>query len=310
MPSSSSSDAASSSGSSSAPGVGEKGARKRPASPHNEDQVSVDSDGDSSSASESSGSEADKLNRKAKDKKAKKAKKKQKKQSKKPSKKKSKKKEKKNKKKESGKKSKKSKKAKKLKKANRDAVSNQFGKYGIIKAEDFFNKKPEFLLWALEVKKENTDAMGQMQMKDLFKEYIEDYNTATMPSKKYYNLQVWDQLQTSKRSKKIRGDDMSDAQKAALASFDDERARREEIKHLQAKKQEMQITDEVRRMRQDKTKVEEMKHQDRLRTQMDILNKSGHAREAGKIAERLDPGKDELGRPITPFTLARQKMNL
>merc|ERR1719361_2579203 len=139
-----------------------------------------------------------------------------------------------------------------------------------------YSLKRSFIrIWPMEVKKENTDAMGQMRMKDLFKEYVEDYNTATMPSKKYYNLQSWDQLQTSKRSKKIRGEDMTDAQKAALASFDDERARREEIKHLQAKKQEMQITDEVRRMRSNKDKVEEMKHQERLRVQMTMLNRSG-----------------------------------
>mmetsp|Transcript_67017 Transcript_67017/g.178487 ORF Transcript_67017/g.178487 Transcript_67017/m.178487 type:complete len:239 (-) Transcript_67017:221-937(-) len=197
------------------------------------------------------------------------------------------------KKKEKKKKDKKDKKKKKLSKANRDSVTQQFGKYGIIKQEDFFNKKPEFLLWAMEVKKSDTDAMGQMQMKDLFKEYIEDYNTATMPSKKYYNLQVWDQLQTNKRSKKIRGEDMTDAQKAALASFDDERARREEIKHLQAKKQDMQINEEVRRMRVDKSKVEEMKHQRLLKVQMDVLNKSGHTKEASKIADRLDPTKED-----------------
>mmetsp|Transcript_60544 Transcript_60544/g.177001 ORF Transcript_60544/g.177001 Transcript_60544/m.177001 type:complete len:283 (+) Transcript_60544:51-899(+) len=268
--SSSSSDAASSSGS------------------EDDEHVSIESGGDSDSDSGSSSSEDKK---KSKDKKQKKAKKKKGKDKKDKKDKKKKKKEKKGKKekKAAGKKGKKEKKKKKKTKSNREAVSNQFGKYGIIKQEDFFNKKPEFLLWALEVKKENTDAMGQMQMKDLFKEYIEDYNTATMPSKKYYNLQVWDQLQTNKRSKKIRTDDMTDAQKAALASFDDERARREEIKHLQAKKQELQITDEVRRMRQDKTKVEEMKHQRLLQVQMDVLNKSGNTKEASKIAERLDP---------------------
>jgi len=171
--------------------------------------------------------------------------------------------------------------------ATRDSVSNQFGKYGVIKAEDFFAKKPEFLLWAMEVKKENTDAMGQMQMKDLFKEYIEDYNTATMPSKKFYNLQLWDAQQTAKLSKKRT--DMTETQRAALASFDDERARREEIKHLQAKKQEAAITDEVRRMKADKGKVEEMKHQGRLRVQMDMLTKSGFQTEANKIADRLAP---------------------
>merc|ERR1711957_776153 len=134
-------------------------------------------------------------------------------------------------------------------KAQRDAVSTQFGKFGVLKAEDFFNKKPEFLAWALEVKKENTDTMGQMEMKNLFKEYIEDYNTATMPSKKYYNLQLWDAMMSKKRQQKKRGDDMSDAQKTALASFDDEKARREEIKHLQAKKHDDIITNEVRKMR-------------------------------------------------------------
>mmetsp|Transcript_82383 Transcript_82383/g.191327 ORF Transcript_82383/g.191327 Transcript_82383/m.191327 type:complete len:295 (+) Transcript_82383:59-943(+) len=292
-PASSSEDAASSSNAASASGDGEQ-KKKRKAPANDSEHVSVDSGAESSSGSSSSSSEEKRKHKKKSKKDKKKAKKKKKKDKKAP-----------------GKKTKKDKKkAKKANKSNRDAVSNQFGKYGIIKQEDFFNKKPEFLLWALEVKKENTDAMGQMQMKDLFKEYIEDYNTATMPSKKYYNLQVWDALQTSKRSKKLRGDDMSDAQKAALASFDDERARREEIKHLQAKKQEMQITDEVRRMRQDKGKVEDMKHQERLKVQMGMLNKSGHTKEASKIAERLDPGRDESGRPITASTIARQKMGL
>ena len=32
---------------------------------------------------------------------------------------------------------------------------------GIIKAEDFFSKKPEFMLWAQEVRKVNTDILGQ-----------------------------------------------------------------------------------------------------------------------------------------------------
>merc|ERR1711959_87962 len=92
------------------------------------------------------------------------------------------------------------------KKAMLGASSNQFGKFGVIKNEDFFNKKPEFLLWAMEVRKENTDQMGQMQMRDLFKEFVEDYNTATMPSKKYYNLQAWDSEMSVKRQKKHRGD--------------------------------------------------------------------------------------------------------
>merc|ERR1712137_1368977 len=106
-----------------------------------------------------------------------------------------------------------------------------------------------------------------------------------MPSKKYYNLQTWDTMMSKKRQQRNRGDDMTEAQKAALASFDDEKARREEIKHLQAKKQEDMITNEVRKMRTDKTKVAEMKKQDHLRAHMDLLNKAGHSDAANKLRE-------------------------
>merc|ERR1739848_875363 len=126
-----------------------------------------------------SGSGSDSDSESEEDKKKKKAKKKKK--EKKDKKKKKGKKDKKDKKK--GKKDKKAKKGKKKKPKNMGAASNQFGKYGVIKVEDFFNKKPEFLLWAMDFKKMNTDDMGQVQMRDLFKEYVEDYNTATMPSK-------------------------------------------------------------------------------------------------------------------------------
>eukprot|EP00928_Gymnodinium_smaydae_P072923 TRINITY_DN56202_c0_g1_i1.p1 TRINITY_DN56202_c0_g1~~TRINITY_DN56202_c0_g1_i1.p1 ORF type:complete len:291 (-),score=109.64 TRINITY_DN56202_c0_g1_i1:43-915(-) len=182
----------------------------------------------------------------------------------------------------------KDKKKKKKKSNNPDAVSNQFGKFGIIKQEDFFNKKPEFLMWAMEVKKVDTDALGQMQMRDLFKEFVEDYNTATMPSKKYYNLQDWDAIMAKKRQKKTRGDEMSDAQRASLASFDDESARKQEIKHLQAKKAEAQMTSELNRLRQDKSKVDEMKSQNQLRSQMDMMLKAGHHKTAEKLKGRLD----------------------
>merc|ERR1712060_45110 len=101
---------------------------------------------------------------------------------------------------------------------------------------------------------------------------------------------------TIKQQKKLRGDDISEAQKASMASFDDERARQEEIKHLQAKKQEQAINDEVRKLRMDKGKATEMKHQASLKVQMEQLNKMGATDQAQKLRDRLDPGKDELGR--------------
>jgi len=282
MPSSSSSsdEAAGSSDSSSAEQA--PGAKKRKAEDGGDVVVSSNSSSDESS--ESSEEEVAKKKKKGKKDKKKKGKEKKKKKGKS-------KKDKKDKKGKKEKKDKKNKKAakkeKRLKKAKRDAVSTQFGKYGVLKAEDFYNKKPEFLCWAMEVKAQNIDHLGQMEMKNLFKEYIEDYNTATMPSKKYYNLQTWDNMMAKKQHKKKVGDEMSEAQKAALASFDDEKARKEEIKHLQAKKHEDAITKEVQKFRTDKAKVEEMKTQERLRTQVEMLNKAGLSKEAEKIKQKM-----------------------
>jgi len=173
----------------------------------------------------------------------------------------------------------------------RGSVSNQFGKYGIIKQEDFFAKKPEFLLWASEVRKVNTDILGQMQLKDLFKEYVEDYNTATMPSKKYYNISVFEQ-QTSNKRRKAKAETMIDtALQSSLASFDDEKARRDEVMALRAQKQQNQISSEVSKLRMNKEKAEDMKHQAMLKTQAALLNKAGHAEAASKINERMNPNK-------------------
>jgi hypothetical protein len=275
----------------------------------------VVSDDDSDSESDEGSSSSEDKKKKKKDKKKKDKKKKDAKTSKKGKKGKKEKKGKKDKKDKKDKKgkSKKDKKKKKLKETIKKkkqlgelgSCSNQFGKYGILKAEDFFSKKAEFLVWAMEVKKANTDALGQMQQKDLFKEYVEDYNTATMPSQKYYNLQAWDTKQSYKRQKRAKNNEMDDAGKAALASFDDEAARREEIRHNQAKKQEQALQDEVRKMRGDKGKVEEMRHQSQLRQHMDQLNRSGQTEEAAKIAARLAPSTEKVRPEFGGFAPSR-----
>ncbi|CAL1165531.1 unnamed protein product, partial [Cladocopium goreaui] len=147
------------------------------------------------------------------------------------------------------------------------------------------------MLWAQEVRKVNTDILGQMQLKDLFKEYVEDYNTATMPSKKYYNIQVFEQQMSNKRRKKKAETVIDTALQSSLASFDDEKARRDEVLALRAKKQENQISSEVQRLRMNKEKAEDMKHQAMLKTQQSMLSKAGQVEAAGKISERLNPNK-------------------
>jgi len=41
-------------------------------------------------------------------------------------------------------------------------------------------KHSEFMLWATEVKGVNVELIGRLEEKELFKEYMEDFNTGTL----------------------------------------------------------------------------------------------------------------------------------
>lgn len=38
----------------------------------------------------------------------------------------------------------------------------------------------------------NIESLGQYEEKKLFDDFIEDYNTASMPEKKYYDVNLWE----------------------------------------------------------------------------------------------------------------------
>lgn len=46
-------------------------------------------------------------------------------------------------------------------------------------------------MWLSEVKKLNVEAIAPQEEKKYFEEFVECYNTATFPSKKYYNFRFW-----------------------------------------------------------------------------------------------------------------------
>ena len=61
----------------------------------------------------------------------------------------------------------------------------QFGKYGIIREDNFFAKQREFEAYMSEVKGQpGIMGQGRVEVMKAFKDFIEDYNTATMPHEK------------------------------------------------------------------------------------------------------------------------------
>lgn len=81
-------------------------------------------------------------------------------------------------------------------------ASDQYGRYGIIREADLATKISEFQQWATEVKKVNIEALPKWEEKELFAEFMEDYNTGTLPHKKYYDLMAYAQQRALKAVKK------------------------------------------------------------------------------------------------------------
>jgi len=72
------------------------------------------------------------------------------------------------------------------------AVTSQWGKYGTINESDMYNKEEEFRAWLIEEKMINREALARDQERKLFASFVEDYNTATLPHEKYYNMRKYE----------------------------------------------------------------------------------------------------------------------
>ncbi|ORX53142.1 hypothetical protein DM01DRAFT_1306160 [Hesseltinella vesiculosa] len=90
------------------------------------------------------------------------------------------------------KKHKKSKKKSKKEKKSKHSVGDSWGKYGIIHEDDIFTKEPEFQAWLIQVKHQDVETLSKMRRKQMFLDFMEDYNTATMPHEKFYDMAKWE----------------------------------------------------------------------------------------------------------------------
>ncbi|CEP10111.1 hypothetical protein [Parasitella parasitica] len=88
---------------------------------------------------------------------------------------------------------------KKSKKSKSSSIGDEWGKYGIIHEADLFTKEAEFQAWLIEVKRANVETLNNNKRKEMFVDFMEDYNTATMPHEKFYNLQQWERRQEAIR---------------------------------------------------------------------------------------------------------------
>merc|ERR1711871_1907643 len=126
---------------------------------------------------------------------------------------------------------------KKDKKKVKESVAinqNEYGKYGIIREQDFFAKQREFEAYMNEVKNQpGIMGQGRAEVMRAFKDFIEDYNTVTMPHEKFYNYEKWETMDYQrKKMAEVQGGVRSSLsnEDGSYNAADDEANRKAELK--------------------------------------------------------------------------------
>mmetsp|Transcript_56140 Transcript_56140/g.177888 ORF Transcript_56140/g.177888 Transcript_56140/m.177888 type:complete len:160 (-) Transcript_56140:51-530(-) len=124
----------------------------------------------------------------------------------------------------------------------------------------------------------------QWEEKEMFSEFCEDYNTATLPHKKYYDMEQWELKERAKRLKK--GASARDADTETMLN-DEEQVRMDRNRaREESKSSHLMMLKEVLG---NSGTAAQMRDQERLKQEMQLQYKTGNMAEARKIAERLKP---------------------
>ncbi|OQR90090.1 hypothetical protein THRCLA_09438 [Thraustotheca clavata] len=185
------------------------------------------------------------------------------------------------------KKHKKDKKHKKHKKSSKAVNQNDYGKYGILKESDFHTKTVSFQAWLGDVKKIPDFSGPKYEAMELFREYMEDYNTATFPHEKYYDIEKYE-------SKKYRKQQLkrSKHKKSSQSIEEIESAHSQKMREkAEAEKRDFELIMKT----MDKDKIADMRRQQQLRDQMQMHFKTGNNEEARRL-ESLLTKKEEKKR--------------
>ena len=76
-----------------------------------------------------------------------------------------------------------------------------------------------------------------------FKEFMEDYNTATMPHEKFYNFEKWEMEEYRRKSSAASSSSTSSSHRPLPESFNDEEERRKELQLRKQREEQKEFVD-------------------------------------------------------------------
>lgn len=156
-----------------------------------------------------------------------------------------------------------------------------FGKYGILKAGDMNRMQRTFEIWMAEVKGIPSFSGPRYELVEYFAEFAEDFNTATMPHKKYYDYDAWEMQE------------YQNAKVAAMQKGSKSAAFADEFQHAESMKQQATVKQQQAKdlllSTMSREKVLSMKRQKDLQAQMQVAYKTGNMGEYDRLKKKLEP---------------------
>jgi len=170
------------------------------------------------------------------------------------------------------------------------ASGTTWGKHGIIRESDMNEKQEEFLALLAECKGVNQEALRPWELKEHFSSYVEDFNTATLPHEKYYNMHAW---YAKDKERQVReGVAAAAAASFERTDFDDEGERKRELMRDRAKRN-AEITNVMARSMaaagSESSLVSDMRDQEAKKLQLRAQYAVGDVEKAREQAQKLDP---------------------
>lgn len=185
-----------------------------------------------------------------------------------------------------------------------NGISANYGKYGLLNLSDVFTRKVEFQAWLTEVKNKSLSDLNSENERKYLEEFIDKYNNAEFPSKKYYDIIKYQARKIEKalrRKKKEKDHQIARGSVYAIEEtefiFDDEWQKEKEKKILKELEQKKKLEDAINTM--DKKKAEAMKEIDFKGNLMRHLYQTGDITAAKDIHKQyFDTKNEKEGRVI------------
>lgn len=159
-------------------------------------------------------------------------------------------------------------------------LMSSWGKYGIVRDDqpDGSRYEHEFQAWMSDVKGLGAAGVARWELDEYWKTFCEDFNTGTLPGKKYYDLRKW----TAEQARD------GPSRRQERTSFDDEEEMRRE-RAEGARRREQQVTKETLVRMGATNAIENMRAQEIAKQQMVHAWKTGDVGKAEEMLKKFQP---------------------